>query len=168
MNGAYDIFAIVGGIAIGFLLVLLLIRLFRRPVKERTDNITIYPATIPEADRRVVVQIVDGRTVQAPPVRAAPLLFTLSRNDLLDHVDKMRKESARFPILASVKKKDEEPQHDYLMCGQRCFAVVFVRNDFVYNLILCMSKEIAKKYADKHIINKVNYLPGNHWYNLIK
>ena len=101
-------------------------------------------------------------------VAATVELFSLSRYDVMDHVETMRNEPARFVMSPVFREREKEELPDYLLCGERCFAIVFERNDVVHNIAVRLSDEVATLLKEHHLIERVSYLSDNEkdWYNL--
>jgi len=125
-----------------------------------------------ERRQQEVVVRVENVPVPAAPVvvPAAPQqpvnLFALTRLDIIGFVNEMKKDGERYSIIPLVKEKSENKLPDYLMCGERCFAIMFEHGEYVFNLLLHMGAAEADKYAAKHTLKLAAYL-GDDWYNLI-
>jgi|GEM_PF-2221995 len=94
-------------------------------------------------------------------------LFTLSRYDVFDHIDDMQEYATRFSVEPSVKEKSEDTLPDYLMCGDRTFALMYDKNDIVLSFILRLSQESAKRNLSYHPISVAPYPSGDDWYAVI-
>jgi len=102
-----------------------------------------------------------------PPKKTAEVkLFSLSRYDVLDHIEAMRIDPIRFVIPPDVKEQQAEDFPDYLQCGEICFGVVFERNGCVHNIAVRLDKATAKALRKQHIVDTASYLSGDDWYNL--
>ena len=160
----YGGIVIVGSLC-GTLLILLILRLFRRKDKDIADETpAVAPAPVVEkivtVEKPVYVEKIV--TVERPQIE----MFTLSRLDVTEHVKSMKKQGEKFPIIPNVKARTEEKLPDYLMCGERCFAIMFERGEIVFNLLLYMNAADADKHAETHILKRATYM-GDDWYNLI-
>jgi len=98
---------------------------------------------------------------------AALNLFTLSRYDIFDHINDMSEYTTRFSIEPKIKEKSEEMLPDYLMCGDRTFALMYDKNDIVLSFILRLSPESAKRNQNYHPISVAPYPSGDDWYAVI-
>ena len=90
------------------------------------------------------------------------MFITLSRTDVFDHIDNMCDNPVRFPVLPDIKEKTNVKLPDYLQCEERCFGLMFERNDLVFNFILRMSEETVKRYQGRvdvwNIWNEPNWI----------
>ncbi|MCL2371076.1 MAG: hypothetical protein FWC80_07620 [Firmicutes bacterium] len=127
-------------LAVGITMLLLL--MFRRPSSEVAATVEYVPAEV--------------------------VLFSLSRYDVMDHVESMQKDSVRFVVPPVFKEREEEENPDYLLCGERCFAIVFERSDVVHNIAVRLSDEVATLLGEHHTIERASYMSDNEkdWYNL--
>jgi len=66
------------------------------------------------------------------------------------------------------KEREEEELPDYLLCGERCYAIVFERNDGVHNIAVRLSDEVSSLLGEHHLLERASYLSDNEkdWYNL--
>jgi len=119
----------------------------------------------------VPVPVAMPAAVPAPaPVfvgEAPKRIFTLSREDIFDHVANMNDDQRKFPIGTVIKKRSEEGQADYYMCGGKTFAMVFDRNEKVFNIFLQLDKDIYGEYIKQHGATPAHFLQGDGWYNFI-
>ena len=92
-------------------------------------------------------------------------LFSLSRDDVFDHIEDMRENPGRFPKLPNVKEKTDDAMPDYLRCGERCFGLMYERNELVFNFVLRLSDDAAKRYGEYHSVQSSDL--GENWYNLV-
>lgn len=108
--------------------------------------------------------------IAAAPIQPVPIaagLFTLSRHDVFDHIDDMQEYTTRFSIEPQIKEKSEDTLPDYLMCGDRTFALMYDKNDIVLSFILRLSPESAKRNLSYHPISIAPYPTGDDWYAVI-
>lgn len=121
----------------------------------------------PEITSLVIKDAVIQAEVSSERIKE-PNFFALSRIDIFDHTEVMNGNKARFPVKIDIKEnKQDETLPDYLLCGGRCFAEVFGRNNLVFSLILRLDKEFAKQWKKDHYIENVNTSLGNDLYHLV-
>jgi len=133
---------IAAGLIVTLLVILILLQIFRR-------------RAIPEitaADFTAEADVVE--------------LFSLSRCDVMDHVEAMQNNPDRFIKKPDIQERDADDKPDYLLCTERCFAIVFERNDVVHNLAVRLSKETAELLAERHQLERASYLSDDDWFNL--
>ena len=93
-------------------------------------------------------------------------LFTLSRADVLDHADDMSNYTVRFPVKVNVKKKTKDEKPDYLLCGDRYFALMYEHNELVFSCILRMSSATAQRIGGRHKVRPFKLAHHDNWYKL--
>jgi hypothetical protein len=111
---------------------------------------------------------------EPPAPAAAPVsegkkgaqLFTLSRGDVLDHIEEMRGNPARFPVAPAAREKKDARTPDFLLCGGRVFGLMYERNDLVFNFALRMSGETAARLNEYHPLKRASFPAGEGWYAL--
>ena len=105
---------------------------------------------------------------QAAELELAPVveLFSLTRYDVMDHVEAMKNSPTRFVMAPHVNERETDNLPDYLQCGERCFGVVFERNDGVHNIAVRLYSDTAEELGKSHTIEHATYLSGEDWYNL--
>lgn len=92
-------------------------------------------------------------------------LLTLSRNDVFDHIKAMGNNPV-FPVSPNFREKFNIKLPDYLMCGERCFGLMFGRVGVVFSFILYMSGETAKRCGGRHTVFRPDFPRGRNWYGL--
>jgi len=137
------------GLIVTLLAVWILTRIFRRRVASEVAAADATVAAVPAAVPEDAVE-----------------LFSLSRLDVMDHVEIMQGNQERFAVPPAVRERESENLPDYLLCTERCFTIVFERNDVVHNLAVRLSAEAAELLAERHLLERASYLSENDWYNL--
>jgi predicted DNA-binding protein (MmcQ/YjbR family) len=95
------------------------------------------------------------------------LAFLLTREDVLDYLDKMKEDSKRFPVepYADLRQKRHLP--DVLKCGVWTFAMVYEKDD-VIKFITRMDDSFQQELTKSHTGTKVSLFPkGDNWYDVI-
>ncbi|MCL2370275.1 MAG: hypothetical protein FWC80_03505 [Firmicutes bacterium] len=174
MTAILIVAGIVVGLLLAFILTMLLKMIFRRPASDEvaTTEVAEEPAVAETPPPPPVI-------VTAPMVVATPVvadtqeeeivqveLFSLSRYDLMDHIEAMRENTAKFVMTPSMKERSDESLPDYLLCGERCFAIAFERNDCVHNIAIRLYSDTANGLSERHNIDRASYLANEDWYNL--
>lgn len=95
-----------------------------------------------------------------------PLLFTLSRSDVIDHVLEMGKDKERYPISPVVSEKTVETMPDFLSVDGWCFGMMFARNEIVFNFVLRMNEQAAKLLGGRYPVQKASSIAEENWYSL--
>ena len=95
------------------------------------------------------------------------MFITLSRTDVFNRIDNMCDDPSRFPVLPDVKEKTKAKLPDYLQCEERCFGLMFERNDIAFRFILRMSKETVKRCEKIRPVQHMAFFPGGNWYSMI-
>ncbi|MCL2629959.1 MAG: InlB B-repeat-containing protein [Firmicutes bacterium] len=92
-------------------------------------------------------------------------VMTLSRQDILDHCSEMCNDP-RFPVAPrNLEQTDELP--DFLLCGERSFALMFEHNDLVFRFILRMDADTARNYSEKHVIERAPAPSSGEWFSVL-
>jgi len=146
-----------GAFAIGFLLVLLIWIIAKKLKKSAASEKSEDAEQIPEPAPAPV----------AAPVPDKPHIFALSREDVIDYIEVMRNNPSRFPVEPNVKEKTHEKLPDYLRGGERCFALMFERNELVFNFTLRMSPETAESVKENHSLEQAGFPSGKNWYKMV-
>jgi len=92
--------------------------------------------------------------------------FTLSRQDVIDHIEKMSRDTRKFPVAPSVRQRANSGYLDFLMCGDRCFGMIFAADDIVYHFTLSMNERLLAQ-NEKHPFKKAAFLRGTQWYESV-
>ncbi|GHV00677.1 hypothetical protein FACS1894211_08570 [Clostridia bacterium] len=124
------------------------------------------PGPAPEPERTVVADE-SPAPVPVPESEKPARLFTLSREDVFDHAEDMNNDRVRFPVPANIKEKTHAKLPDYLRCGERCFGLMYERDDLVFSFILRMDAELAKTVSERHPIKRSKFPGGDNWYKLV-
>jgi len=134
-------------------------------VTQPVHQAVVQPALQPQPIAQPVTQPIVRSDEESEKEPDKLLFFTLSRNDVMDHVLEMQRNS-RFPIKPKVNEKTNEKMPDFLMCNDWCFGMMFSRNNIVFNFILHMNDEIAAHYGKRYDLRKVSSMAGEYWYSL--
>jgi len=151
----YLTLGVVAGIVAALLITMLLRALFKN--KEQQPILAREEAAATMAPVSVFVPAAEPEEVQ---------LFLLSRQDVLDHIEAMQKDTERFLLSPTLKERETENLPDYIKCGEICFSIVFERNDCVHNIAVRLDMEMAKIHGELHPVEHATYLSGDDWYNL--
>jgi len=93
--------------------------------------------------------------------------FIFLRRDAMDHIMHMRTLPERFPIHPDFEGKTVGSMPDYLICGDRVFALMFERNEVVLNFTVRLSPESAKRNKLHHTLTEAVYPYGGDWYDIV-
>jgi len=170
-------FVVIGGFVLGYFLIKAIYEVFFRKHDEVAEE--------PRNEDRVIqeqsgTQQPAQTTVIRPIVASTPtvveeqedeldegesVFFTLSRTDVLDHVDTASENKQRFPVEYNIKKKTDESAPDFIRCSERCFGMVFEREELVFVIALRMSPELVDRYGKRYTIAYAEPL-GEDWHYL--
>jgi len=92
-------------------------------------------------------------------------LFSLSYNDVCDHINEMKINPERFPKLPNIKERANDILPYYLCCGERTFGLMFERKELVFMFLLRLSEDAAKYYKVYHTLESSDL--GENWYSLV-
>lgn len=119
-----------------------------------------------EKERAAFVKAKKGGGVIVVP----QLRFTLSREDVLDRADDMKKAllaAGEEAVLPNVVYRKKNHFCDSLHCGEWCFALMYERAN-VIKLTLRLDKATAERLAAKYTAFRPALFPkGEFWYDLI-
>jgi len=115
------------------------------------------------AERKSTIKKV-GVVKQLPPKKME--LFLLSRYNIMEHIEAMQTNSARFVITPNIKKREKKTSPDHLLCGKCCFGIVFEHNDYVHNIGVRLNSNTASILSERHSLASTRYLSNEDWYNL--
>jgi len=154
------------GAAIGVasaVILLMLFYLMKIAAAKSEKQVLIYDNGL-SYDRGISVVKGPGYPKSRPEYR----FFTLSHGDIVGHIGTMKADKDRFPVEADILAKPDAKLPDYLMCGNRCFAMMFERNDLVFHFILRMSKSMMADLSERHPVQQAaDILSGENWCSLI-
>jgi len=148
---------------IGIAIVLMIINLAKTNAAKNKNTLFV-PSAGENTVIRETVRIVEAAQTESTP---AHQFFTLSRSDVLDHIEVMCTNPSRFPVAAGIQEKKLLKLPDYLLCGHRCFGVMFERNELIFHFILRMNDDIAAVLSKYHSVQRADVLSGKNWYSLI-
>lgn len=90
----------------------------------------------------------------------------LKRENVFEYIGKMYGKQLNYYVQPAVKMKANHELPDYLMCGERCFGIIFERDGRVFHLILRLSEESAKRFGERYRVSRAAFQSGMNWYSI--